>query len=548
MSNQDVATPEFHAPRSPEAPAGDGRPPGEHDITSKDYSHARRWTPGFVVKLVLVAIVDALGVYGIITAAAVQSWWIVAFLVLALLVVNWAYFSRRAIPAKYLVPGLLFLFVYQLFVMGYTGYIAFTNYGDGHNSTKSDAISAILSQNLVRVEGSQAYPVTVVRHDGDLGFAVVRDGRVEVGTADEPLAPVEGATASGTQVTGLPAGYQILSFQEIAQEQTAVFDLSVPLSDDAAQGALRTQTGTVAYVFEPVMKYDAASDTMRNTQTGETYTASDRGTFTAANGDELQPGWRVLVGGENFTKMFTDSRLSGIFGQVLVWTFVFAFLSVATTFFLGLFLALVFNDDRVRGRKVYRSLLILPYAFPGFLAALVWRGMLNGSNGFVNTVLLGGAHIDWLGDPWLAKLSVLIVNLWLGFPYMFLICTGALQSIPGDVMESAKLDGASAWRAFRSITLPLLMVSVAPLLISSFAFNFNNFTLIYMLTGGGPAFLNSPIQAGSTDILISLVYNVAFSSGSRQYGLASAVSILIFIVVGFISWLGFRQTRKLEEI
>lgn len=246
--------------------------------------------------------------------------------------------------------------------------------------------------------------------------------------------------------------------------------------------------------------------------------------------------------------MFTDSRLSGPFFQILVWTFVFAFLSVATTFALGLALALVFNDPRVRGRKFYRSLLILPYAFPGFLSALVWRGMLNERFGFINEVILQGSSVPWLTDPWLAKFSIIMVNLWLGFPYMFLICTGTLQSIPSDVLESARVDGASPWRVLRSIILPLLMVSTAPLLISSFAFNFNNFALIYMLTGGGPNFTGSPLLIGSTDILISMVYSVAFESGVKQYGLASAVSILIFIFVGIISWLGFRKTKQLEEI
>ncbi|WP_226996936.1 ABC transporter permease subunit [Tessaracoccus aquimaris] len=140
------------------------------------------------------------------------------------------------------------------------------------------------------------------------------------------------------------------------------------------------------------------------------------------------------------------------------------------------------------------------------------------------------------------------MNLWLGFPYMFLVTTGALQSIPGELQEAAVVDGAGPLRRFFSINLPLLLVSVAPLLISSFAFNFNNFSLIYMLTGGGPNYPGAPAPIGETDILISMVYAIAFEGGNKQYGLASAMSITIFVVVGFISWLGFRQTRKLEEI
>lgn len=512
-----------------------------------DNSPARNFKPGFIVKLALMALINAFGLYGLLSAWAVDAWGIFTGLIIALVAANWVYFSRRAIPGKYLYPGLLFLFTYQLFTMAYTGYVAFTNYGDGHNSTKSDAISAILAYNETRVEGTAGYPLAVVAdEDGNLGFAIVEDGVAKLGTAEQPLEPVE-ATVDGGRVTAID-GYAVLPFADLAARQTEVTTLRVPLTENAEDGSLRTLDATNAYVYESILEYDDAADTMTNLVTGTVYNPNDRGSFVSTDGEELTPGWRVYVGTENFTKMFTDSRLSGPFVKIALWTFAFAFLSVVTTFALGLALALVFNDPRVRGRKIYRSLLILPYAFPGFLSALVWRGMLNERFGYINEVILGGANIPWLTDPTLAKISILMVNLWLGFPYMFLITTGALQSIPGDVLESARMDGASPWRVLRSIILPLLMVSTAPLLISSFAFNFNNFSLIYMLTGGGPNFQGSPLLIGNTDILISMVYSVAFESGVKQYGLASAVSILIFIFVGFVSWLGFRRTRTLEEL
>jgi arabinogalactan oligomer/maltooligosaccharide transport system permease protein len=203
---------------------------------------------------------------------------------------------------------------------------------------------------------------------------------------------------------------------------------------------------------------------------------------------------------------------------------------------------------RMRGRKYYRVLMILPYAIPSFLSALIWAGMMNESFGFINQVLFGGASIPWLTDPVMAKVSVLIVNLWLGFPYMFLVCMGALQSIPDDIQEAATVDGARPWAVFRLIKLPLLLVTVAPLLIASFAFNFNNFNTIYMLTDGGPRDSDAPIPVGFTDILITMVYKVAFTGQSRDYGLASAYSIIIFIVVAVISIIAFRRTKSLEEL
>jgi arabinogalactan oligomer/maltooligosaccharide transport system permease protein len=174
--------------------------------------------------------------------------------------------------------------------------------------------------------------------------------------------------------------------------------------------------------------------------------------------------------------------------------------------------------------------------------------MLNRDYGFINQTLLGGAEIPWLTDPVLAKVAVLTVNLWLGFPYMFLICTGALQSIPSEVYEAGRIDGAKPWRLFRSITMPLLLVSTAPLLISSFAFNFNNFNVIYLTTEGGPKDLSAPVDVGATDILITFVYKIAFGGVNRQYGLACAVSILIFLIVATISAISFRKTRALEEL
>ncbi len=514
-------------------------------VETPPLSHARDLTrPGFYVKLVLMALVNAFGLYGIFASWAQEQWGILGFLVVTLIIADYVYFSKRAIPAKYLFPGLVFLAVYQLYVMGMTGWVAFTNYGDGHNDTKKAAITQILATS--EVEGDVSYPLTVVERDGELGFAVVQDGQPLFGTADEPLAPLDGATVDGDKVTAVD-GATVLQLNDIVQRQDAVLQLRVPMSDEPEDGSLRTRNGSTATQSLPALHYDEAADTLTNTE-GVVYKADDKvGNYVAENGDVLKPGWRVGVGLDNFKYLFTDSRVSGYFLGSLGWTFAFAILSVLTTFALGLVLAVIFNDPRVKGRVVYRALFILPYAFPGFLAALVWKGMLNRQFGFINQTLLGGAEIGWLTDGNLAKLSILMVNLWLGFPYMFLICTGALQAIPAELTEAGIMDGAGPIKRFFNVTLPMLMVSVAPLLIASFAFNFNNFSLIYMLTGGGPNYPGAPFTVGETDILISMVYAISFES-QKQYGLASALSILIFVVVGIISWLGFRQTRKLEEI
>lgn len=505
---------------------------------------------GFVVKLVLVALVDALGVYVVLAAWNEGSFGILAAMVALLVAANWVYFSKRALPLKYILPGLAFLLVYQVYVIGYTGAVAFTNYGDGHNSTKEHAVEALLVQNERRVEGTPSLPLTVVVDGDTLGFAVVdEDGSVSAGDAERPLTEIPDAVVTDGRATEVP-GWTVLDRAQVLERQQEVTNLRVPVSDDPEEGSIRTQDARTGFVFESTLEYDESAGTMTDTTTGTVFTPNDRGQFEAEDGTTLPVGWRVPVGFENFVTAFGDARYAEPFVRILAWTFVFAIGSVLTTFLLGMFLAMTFNDARLRGRKIYRTLMILPYAMPAFLAALLWSGLLNRRFGFVNEVLLGGASIPWLTDPWLAKLSVLLVNLWLGFPYMFLICTGALQSLPSDVYEAAKIDGAGKWRTWRSITMPLLLVSTAPLLISSFAFNFNNFTLIKMLTDGGPRFADASVPLGHTDILISMVYNVSGLDGTapRNYGLASALSIVIFVVVGTISAIAFRQTRKLEEM
>ncbi|MBP2437034.1 ABC transporter permease subunit [Microbacterium amylolyticum] len=501
-----------------------------------------------ILKIALIAIVDAIAVYAVFVLISFEEWGVVAVVVAVAAVVNWIYFSRRALPAKYLAPGVIFLALFQVFVLLYTGYIGFTNYGTGHNGNKDQAVSSLLASSLERVPESPAYPVTIVESDGEIGLLITDpDGIAFLGTADDPAEIVRDAVFDGNRAVEAP-GWRTLQFADVLQRQSEVQALAVPFSDDPSDGAFRTPDGSSAYRYTSTLDYDTATGDLTDTASGVVYRDVGTGAFTSDSGQELKPGWRVTVGFDNFAKAVTDERLAGPLVYVTLWTFAFAIITVAATFFLGLFLAIVFNSKRMKGRHLYRALLILPYAVPSFLSALVWAGMMNQSFGFLNQVLFGGADIPWLTDPVMAKVSVLIVNIWLGFPYMFLVCTGALQSIPDELQEAATVDGAKPWAVFRLIKLPLLLVSIAPLLIASFAFNFNNFNVVYMLTDGGPRDSNAPIPVGHTDILISMVYKVAFTGQTRDFGLASAYTIIIFFVVAVISIVAFRRTKSLEEL
>jgi arabinogalactan oligomer / maltooligosaccharide transport system permease protein len=512
-------------------------------------SHAQS-VRGILIKIVLLGLLNAIAVFALFILVMRESWLIFAIAAVVTVIINVIYLRPGWLPAKYLAPGLLFLLVFQVFVVGYSGYIAFTNYGDGHNSTKEAAVSSIIANSLKRVPESPTYRLAVVEQFGTYGFLVTApDGDVFIGTADQPLDRVSDAEIdSAGKAVSIP-GWSSLSFSELLRDQNAIIGLSVQLSDDPNDGSLRTPDGANAYVYLSDLVYDERADTFTNEVTGEVFRDNGEGAFANESGRELQPGWKIDVGFDNFVRAFTNADIRGPLLSVTIWTFAFAILSVATTFVLGLFLAIVFNAPHMRFKKIYRVIMVLPYAFPGFLSALVFLGLFNQQFGFFNQVLFGGAAIPWLSDPWLAKFSILFVNLWLGFPYMFLISTGALQSIPEELSEAATVDGANPWAVFRLIKFPLLLVSVAPLLISSFAFNFNNFNLIYMLTGGGPRDITAGVDAGATDILITLVYKVAFGEGTgRDYGLASAFAILIFLIVATVSIISFRQTKALEEL
>ncbi|MFE1663967.1 ABC transporter permease subunit [Microbacterium sp. P02] len=541
---------------APQIATGQPVPPSADDppLAPRSESHARRWHGlgwGFLVKLVLMAGINALGVMTILAAWNEQAWLIVGASVVLVVIADVVYFSKRAIALKYLYPGLVFLFVFQIFIFGYTAYIAFTNYGTGHVGTQEQAVNAALSQGERRIEGSDSYPLTVVQRGGALGFAIVDGDDVRAGSEDEPLSDVSGADIGSTGAPSAVPGWdvvpraQLLSDPELQQQIT---ELRVPVSDDPNDGSIRTRDGSTGSVYLSTLTWDAAAQTITDTSTGTVYTATAGGNFVAEDGTRLPTGWVVNVGFDNFIKLFTDPSLGQPLFLVTAWTFAFAILSVVLPFALGLLFALIFNDPRLRGRKIIRTLFILPYAFPAFMSALLFRGMFNSEFGVINDLFFFGAQIDWLGDPWLARMAVLWVNVWLSYPYYFLVCTGAIQALPADALEAASIDGAGAWRKLRSIILPLVLVSTAPLLISSFAFSFNNFTIIYMFNNGGPAIPGAPFALGATDILISAIYDISgVSGGAADYGLASALSILVFVVIGVIAALAFRQTRKLEE-
>ncbi|HCT81259.1 MAG TPA: sugar transporter permease [Micromonosporaceae bacterium] len=489
-------------------------------------------------RIVTLSITAAILLYAVPPLIRTESWVALTILALAAAGIGYLYLSPRHVPAKYLVPGTIFLIIFQIFPVLYTFSVAFTNYGDGHRGSKQEAITAIERESLVDIPGAPDYALTVATKGDDVVFLLVNQEtkQVQLGT-EKGLSNLDGAEVGLTGKVLSAPGYQIIQASERDEDVQA---LRVPTE----RGVIKSVGLSRAIEQEARRKYDASCDCI--VEGGNRWVADGkRGYFVDASGGNLIQGWKVNVGWSNFTRVFTDPNVSGHFFGVLVWNIVFALASVVTTFALGMAVALALHSPRVKGTRIYRTLLILPYAMPAFAMLLVWRDMFNKDFGLINRVL--GTDLDWLGTPMSARLGLILVNLWLGFPYMFLVTTGALQAIPRELTEASGIDGASPWQSFRRVVLPLLLVALTPLLISSFAFNFNNFNLVRLVTAGGPYAVDNNL-VGKTDLLITYTYRLAFEGGSGQFGFAAAISTFIFAIVATISVIAFRRTRAQEEV
>lgn len=502
---------------------------------------------GLAVKIGLLAIVNGLAVWAAVILATDHKWVALAVLVASTVIIDAVYLSPRAYPAKFLIPGTVFLLAFQVVPILYTINLAFDKYSTGHVSSKTNAIEAIQQNSLSESAAGTAYTMAVARDEGGKLVLVLVDqdtGKTYVGDKEglKPLPKDSVATHADGTITSA-TGYSIVKGNELFTLDRTISNYSVPVGD---QGAIRPQGLDTAVVLKPTLRYDPKTDTFTRISDGVVYRDNHKGSFVTAAGEELEPGWRTRVGFANFDRLINDPLIRRPFVRVFIWTFFFAVSTVLISFAIGLLLAIALDKNGMRGQRLYRSVLVIPYAIPGLLSILVWSGLLNDRFGVVNQAF--HLHIPWLFDPNWAKVSVILVSVWLTFPYFFLVSMGALQSVPSELYEAARVDGGGGWQVFRKVTLPLLLIAVAPLMIASFAFNFNNFNNIYLLTAGGPA-MNESSVAGSTDILISYTYKLAIATGKGQdFGLAAAITIIIFLIVATISAIGFSKTRALENV
>ena len=264
------------------------------------------------------------------------------------------------------------------------------------------------------------------------------------------------------------------------------------------------------------------------------------------------------VGLENFKQLlsFSDGNkvYTAAFGEILTWTLIWAFFATFTNYFLGMFVAMMINKKGIRIKKFWRTVLVLTIAVPQFIS-LLYVSKMFAQDGLVNGFLM---RMGWIKqalpfwtDPTWARITVIIVNIWIGIPYLMLIATGILMNIPQDLYESAKIDGASGFQQYAHITLPYMLFVTGPYLLTSFTGNMNNFNVIYLLTGGGPvkgwasAAGGNP---GNTDLLITWLFKVTTGVGSKYYQ-ASVIGIMVFVVMALITVVvyGLLPSNKNEE-
>ena len=258
--------------------------------------------------------------------------------------------------------------------------------------------------------------------------------------------------------------------------------------------------------------------------------------LSITNSNRTRLGDESIIGFSNFVEVFTAEG----FLQVTLFTLVWTLTNVIAHIGIGLFLALILNDKRIKGRVAYRTIMLLPWAIPSYISVLIWRGVFE-PGGLLNDLL--GTDLNLLADPTGAQIVVILVNIWLGVPFMMMSLSGALQSIPREMYEAAEVDGVSNWDQFRHLTLPNLKSALVPLSLLGFIWTFNMFNVIYLMTAGGPNLTYGP---GSTDILITYVYDVAFIDG--KYGLAAAWSVVIFAMLVLFSWRYMKQTNATEAV
>jgi len=460
------------------------------------------------------------------------------------------YLRRRFTPIRWLSIGIALALLFTLYPILYTFYLSVTNMSSGHLMSKQQAIAILEKQTYLAEDGQTFTWTAFASPDNHYALWLMpEEGPGMLALPDEPFiraAPGEHGVGELDE-EGIPL--TIEGYERLSQKRTvALLSTLSQISFGEGSNAVWIASPHTAAMLKQKYQYNADQDVIVDHETGKTFRPIE-GTFTADDGEELVPGYIVYVGMRHFKRFLGNEGFREPLLLVLIWNIAFAFFSVFLSFGLGLVVTLLFEG--LPGSRIIRALLIIPWPIPVLVSILIWRSMLDPDVGFVAPMLesLFGSSPAWFQDEKWTRIGVIMVNVWLSYPYFYVISAGAIRSISHEIYDAAVVDGAGPWSKFQHITLPLLLRILMPLLIASFTFNFNNFNVIYIFNFGNPPMTDTIVPMGHTDILISFIYQLAFTSSNvTNFGLAAAITIMLFVLVSMMVLGQVRFTRLFREV
>jgi len=447
-------------------------------------------------------------------------------------------FLKKALtPWRWLAAGLVMALLFTIYPIFYTFYLSFTNMSGGHLLTKVQAVKR-LSEAMYAPDDTKPWAWTAYRKGNDFLLLLEDDdGYIKVRSGHLPEDVTIGASGIPSEIDG----YAQLSRAETIQNLTTLG--SIQFGEPPM--IIKILSMQEVAVQLPAYTYDSKADTFTDNRDGVVYSPV-RGTYTSSSGSALTPGFMVGIGWDNYKRFLGNpGYLRPVLG-VLVWNVLFSLFSVLISFGLGLLIALLFDD--LKYRRLIRSLLIIPYPIPVLVSIMIWRALLNENMGLVTTAIsaIFGVTPLFFTNVMLTRVALIVINVYLSYPYFYVLSSGALKSINTELFEAAAIDGAGPFTVVRKIVMPLVMRILAPLIIASFCFNFNNFTLIWGFNMGMPSMADTAVPMGYTDLLISFIFRLGFSSSTAaDYGFIAAISVMLFVLVAIMV---FFQTFNLKTM
>jgi maltose/maltodextrin transport system permease protein len=510
---------------------------------------------GLQIRHLLVALLAIPPLYLIFILYRTGNIWIALILLAVTCLGVFVYLSPAATTYRYIFPGLIGFALFVILPLVYTVYIGFTKF-NSQNLLNFERSAALIHNETFVSSNAASYKYKLYAQEDGSYILYLEDEKDPARRfASEPFELRPGGKpkteSEPVKLNALPAGETVsgkaLSMVEINRGKllSPMRGRQFVLPDDTLIG----MGGLMNFTSRERLWAPNPDGSFTNKKDGSVIRPDfSEGFFVDSKGAKVGVGFRTFAGFDNYIRILTDPRIQRPFFRIFLWTLAFSALSVFMSFAAGMLLAVILEQRDLKFRHTYRTLFILPYAVPAVLSILILKGLFNQEFGAVNELLksIFGLAPPWQSNPWAARAMILLVNLWLGYPYMMLICTGMLQSIPSVIYEASAIDGSNSLVDFFELTLPLMLPPMLPILISSFAFNFNNFNLIYLLTAGGPQMVGG--NAGETDLLVTYTYSIAFRDSGTNYGLAAAIATLLFILVGFLAWINLRISGRRVRI